>query len=387
MGKQKKLAGLASVGIFALLFALVFLPLITTHATTRATKAGRQSVTTIKGLTRIAVVGSTEFIVDAKGHTIDVDANPYGVTIVPPGMPASNASGSVKAGDIIVSDIGNTDMGTSLVRFPAKGGPGSLFNTVANPGTKGPSAEAFNTLSGNEWVANVSGNNVQVFKPTGSVLMTITNPLFHKPWGLGFNHATPNPRDGSIAAFFATNVADATIDRIDIIPGHGGAPTFKVYQIGQLAQAGHETKIAVTWVASLQLNGKKYTDVLLATDPATNRLAAFANSSTSNTTSTKSTDKGMTVFQGQPLATPAGLTINPLNGDLLVTNQDTNDLVELNLPQGKVVATRTIDNVPVDKVTGTGSALFGVVATTDAMGNLEVFFTDDNTNTLDVLSI
>ena len=217
--------------------------------------------------------------------------------------------------------------------------------------------------------------------------MTITSPLFNKPWGLGFNYATPNPKDGSIAAFFATNVADATIDRIDIFPGHGGAPTFKVYQIGQLAQAGHETKIAVTWVASLQLNGKKYSDVLLATDPATNRIAAFANSSTSNTTSTKSTDKGMTVFQGLPLATPAGFTINPLNGDLLVTNQNANDVVELNLSQGKVVATRIIDNVPVDKATGTGSALFGVAATTDALGNLEVFFTDDNTNTLDVLSV
>ena len=95
----------------------------------------------------------------------------------------------------------------------------------------------------------------------------------------------------------------------------------------------------------------------------------------------------MTVFQGPPLATHAGFTINPLNGDLLVTNQDTNDLVELNLTQDKVVATRTIDNVPVDKATGTGSALFGVVATTDAIGNLEVFFTDDNTNTLNVLSI
>jgi hypothetical protein len=34
-----------------------------------------------------------------------------------------------------------------------------------------------------------------------------------------------------------------------------------------------------------------------------------------------------------------------------------------------------------------GSALFGVAAATDAKGNLEVFFTDDNTNTLNVLSM
>jgi hypothetical protein len=46
-----------------------------------------------------------------------------------------------------------------------------------------------------------------------------------------------------------------------------------------------------------------------------------------------------------------------------------------------------LDNVPVDAQTGNGSALIGVVASTDALENLEVFFTDDNTNTLDVLSV
>lgn len=256
------------------------------------------------------------------------------MAIAPPNIPTSNAPGTLKADDIVVSDIGNNDAGTTLVRFTAKGGPSYLFNTVAIPGAKGPSAEAFNTRSGNEWVANVSGKNVQVFKPNGNVLLTTTNPLFNKPWGLGFNHATPNPKEGSIAAFLATNVADATIDRIAIIPSHG-APSSRVYQIGQLAESGPETKIAVTWIPSLQLHGKMYSDVFLATDPVTNRIAAFANSSTSNTTPIRSAQKGITIFQGPPLATPAGLTINPLDGDLLVTNQDTNDLVELKPSQGE----------------------------------------------------
>ena len=181
---------------------------------------------------------------DAHGRTIAVDPNPYGVTIVPAGIPTSNTPGALKAGDMLVSNIGASDSGTTLVRFLAKGGPGSLFNTVANPGTKGPNALAFNTLTGNVWVANASGNNVQVFKPTGSGLLTITNPLFHKPWGLAFNHGVPNPNDGSVAAFFVTNVADATIERIEIIPGRS-ATTFRVSQIGQLAHSGPETKIAV----------------------------------------------------------------------------------------------------------------------------------------------
>ena len=386
MGKRKRLAAIASIAILALVLALALSPLFTSRATTHAMKAGNGPATTIKGLLRLSVVGNTAFIVDAKGRTIAVDANPYGVAIVPPGMPASSTPGSLKAGDILVSNIGANDTGTTLVRFPAKGGPSSLFNTVANPGTKGPNAEAFNTLSGNVWVANPSGNNVQVFKPSGSVLLTITNPLFHKPWGLAFNHGVHNPRDGSVAAFFATNIADATIDRIEIIPGRV-APTFRVSQIGQLGRSGPETKIAVTWVPSLRLHGTMYSDVLLAIDGAANRIAAFPNSSTRTAATTRSMDKGITAFQGTPLNAPIGLTLNPLNGDLLVVNQNDNNLVELNLAQSRVVGIRLLDNVPVDAQTGNGSALIGVAASTDAMGNLEVFFTDDNTNTLDALSV
>lgn len=51
------------------------------------------------------------------------------------------------------------------------------------------------------------------------------------------------------------------------------------------------------------------------------------------------------------------------------------------------IGMRLLDNVPVDAQSGNGSALFGVAATTDARGNLEVFFTDDNMNTLNLLSI
>jgi hypothetical protein len=130
-----------------------------------------------------------------------------------------------------------------------------------------------------------------------------------------------------------------------------------------------------------------YSDVLLAIDGAMNRIAAFPNSSTRNAPTSLPTDKGITAFQGSPLNAPIGLSLNPLNGDLLVVNQNDNNLVELNLSQGKVVGTRLLDNVPVDAQSGNGSALIGVAASTDSTGNLEVFFTDDNTNTLNVLRV
>jgi len=346
---------------------------------------GNKPVTTINGLNRISVVGSTAFIVDGHGKTISADPNPYGIAIAPTGVPASTTSGSLKPGDIVVTNFGANETGTTLIRFPAGKGPGLLFNTTSNPGTKGPAFEAFNTLTGSDWVANFSANNVQVFRPNGTVLATITNPLFNKPWSQATNHGMHNPIDGSVTSFFTTNTADATIDRIDVTPSKIGT-TFRVFQIGQLTQINAGTKINLVWVPSLQIGGRHFSDVLLALDLANNRVATYPNSTTVNTTTMRSTAKGMTVFQGKPLNMPGGLTINPRNGDLLVVNMNDNNLVELNLSQGKVVAVRQLDNVPVDPQSGNGSALFGVAATKDARGNLEVIFTDDNMNTLNLLS-
>src|SRR5207244_9449215 len=136
-----------------------------------------------------------------------------------------------------------------------------------------------------------------------------------------------------------------------------------------------QTFMAAKWVPSLQLQGKKLSDVLLVLDPAKNRIAAYPNASTSKASKT---NMGITVFQGAPLNTPGGLAINPINGDLLAVNGGDNNLIELNPSQGKIVGTRTLDNVPVDQKTGTGSALFGIAASTDANGDLKVFFHDDH---------
>lgn len=341
-----------------------------------------QGVTTINNLNRISVVGSTAFILDGHGKTISADANPYGIAIAPNGM----IPNALKPGDILVTNFGAMNTGTTLVRFPAGKGPGLLFNTMGSPATKGPAFEAFNPLTGTDWVANFSGNNVQVFRSNGTILATITNPLFKMPWAMASNHGMHNPMDGGVGSFFTTNTGDATIDRIDVIAAKNGT-AFRVFQIGQLTQINGGTKLNATWVPSLQIGGKKYADVLLVLDLANNRVAAYPNSTTMNTTNMRSTNKGITVFQGKPLNTPVGLTINPLNGDLLVVNANDNNLVELNLAQGKAVGTKQLDNVPVDAQSGNGSALFGVAATRDAKGNLEVFFTDDNMNTLNVLSM
>src|ERR1700737_1911354 len=323
--KKRKLvtviSGVVLLGmVMAVVSTVVFFKLNAAHASNANSNNGQNNgfqsmrrdngaATTINNLNRISVVGSTAFIVDGHGKTISVDANPYGVAVTPDGM-ASTTPGSLRPGDIVVTDFGANSTGATLVRFPAGKGPGLLFNTM-NTGTKGPALEAFNTATGSDWVANFTANNVQVFRANGTIKATITNALFKMPWAMTSNRGMRNAMDGSIGSFFTTNAGDATIDRIDMIPS-GNGTTFRVFQIGQLTQIKGGTKSGLAWVPSLQLGGQNFSDVLLALDLANNRIAAYPNSTTLNTTTTRSTSKGMTAFQGNPLKRPAASPVNPL---------------------------------------------------------------------------
>jgi hypothetical protein len=94
-------------------------------------------------------------------------------------------------------------------------------------------------------------------------------------------------------------------------------------------------------------------------DPKNNRVATFAHASI-----LQGTGNGVTIFEGTPLHVPAGLAINPFNGDLLVVNELDKNLVELNPTTGSVVGVTQIDPAVVD-AQGNGSALFGVAAGKD----------------------
>ena len=348
-----------------------------TQAASLEKKADHDAITTINGLKKITMVGRTDRIIDAHGKTITVDPNPYGIAI-------SDGSNGLKKGDLLVTNIGNADLGKTIIKFADQKGPGHLFNITASNATSGPADLAFNNKSGSLWVSNKSGNNVQIFLPNGTLLTTITSPLFNHPWGMATNGGNVD-RYGVSISFFVGNVIDATIDRIDVIPQSKGLPHFKVVQIGQLDKNGAATKIGLKWLPELKIGSRTLKDVLLAIDPANSRIAAFAHSSTINANGAKGTGKGVTVFAGKPLNMPGGFAINPLNGDLLVVNLMDNNLVELNMTRGKVIGVKPIDPVVVDGQ-GNGSALFGVAAIKDKNGNLRVFFTDDNTNTLNAFS-
>lgn len=339
---------------------------------------GSAPATTIGQLLRTTTVSST---VDPSNG----DQNPYAIAFAPTSFQGDGNPAHLQPGDLVVSNFSNASgvngAGTTVEAI-RNGKPVTIYNEMNAPtasggtvSTAGPVAIAF-APNGNLWIANygLSGTgadgNVQIVTPTGIVSQTFTNPLVVAGWGQAFNGGY-----GGKAAFFTVNVNNGTVARINIIPVNG-KPTFTFDQI--TPDLGHMGNNASNIVGP---QGMVHTsdDTLYVADGATNSIIAIPNSTTTGLTS------GRVVYQGSPLNQPAGMTLNPLNGDLIVVNQKDNNMIELTT-SGKVVAVKTVDLTPVNPTTGAGSALFGVVATTDGNGNLVVYFTNDNQNSVEMLS-
>lgn len=356
------------LGIVAILLSASFMA-----AAALAEAEEAQRVTTITGLNNIQQIGSTQNIQDANGNAITANANPYKVSVIPA------SPGKLARGTVLVSNIGDDGTtGTTVVRFHPFPSTGVQFNADA-AALQGPADLAFNR--GRVLVANSKGgNSVQVLNPNGSLFMSITDPLFNDPWGVatGFSRSF-----APLSTFFVANKTDAKVLRVDVRAGSmGAAPAFKVTQIGQLSPMdGGETKIDMRWLPFLKVGDHLLLDVLVVQDPAQNRIAAIADASRLNT----ATGSGTTIFQGSPLNVPGGIAINPFNNDVLVVNLNDNNLIEINPANAGVVGVKAIDPL-VEDAMGNNAALFGVTATVDRKGNLLVFFTDDNTNTLNALS-
>ena len=89
---------------------------------------------------------------------------------------------------------------------------------------------------------------------------------------------------------------------------------------------------------------------------------------------------GKLIYAGKPLGAPEAMTILP-NGNLTVANTagaQANTLVEIDTANGKVLDTKVVDK---NKTAG----IFGLVATGTNDGNIALFFTDTNSNTLQEL--
>jgi hypothetical protein len=342
------------------------------------------------------------------------DLNPYFITTPPSSFTGINSATGAKTvlqpRDLLISDFSSAaggNNGTSIMRYtPATGqislfyqehigsgpvggaisGMGTLWIANFQPGYTN-SADGATTGDGNIVVTNADGGDFPedagIIDDRSGVTFDPQANAFAGPWGqvLAVKAGTNTP-------FFFTTNTDAgagTIQREEFKPGNFSTET--VVTIGE-AQTGTN---AFDPTGPQGMAYDPVNDILYVTDAASNQILAFMNATTSSSVS-----QGIVVYEGQPLNAPIGLTFNPLNGDLITVNQLDNNMVEIdpNLNGGAgnqspgvgtVVGVRSLDSTPVDAAAGTGSALFGVLATKDAEGNLIVYYSNSNTNSLNVL--
>ncbi|GAC1438414.1 MAG: hypothetical protein NVSMB65_12720 [Chloroflexota bacterium] len=345
------------------------------------------------------------------------DTAPYGLALVPATVPATVTTPEgpraavAQPGDLLVSNVANAagtmGAGTTveLIRPTATG----VYSQTYFSRASAPIALAVSNL-GATWIANfgMTGrgptSNLQVINPLGTLFATPSDPtagvvrtnLFAGPWGQAYNDFGLGNTLAHGPAFFSANARSGEIERVS----HFKPPYFDRTSTATVIGLGfgtHGSTITSTVGPQGMVLDPK-TDTLYVADAARNRIAAIAHASTTPF----SAGRGTTVLQGGPLNQPAGLALNPLTGDLLVVNQGDNTLVELRPTQGAgmtggtgtggdtapavIVGVRQLDPTSVNPHTGAGSALFGIVATTNAHGGLIVYYTNDNTNTLNQLS-
>lgn len=333
--------------------------------------ASRSFSGNISQLHTISTIASTQ---DATNG----DANPYGLTY---DNPAKGPANNPFQGDFLVSNFSNqagvNGAGTTIEAINPKTGAVTRFAATAN----GPVSLAVSPL-GPLWIANFGTNgtngNDQVLTPFGGQFPNggsiITSSYLDGPWGQVFAPSANGP------AFLVTNALNGSIDAMyGFSPPNFNTDT-KFAVIGQ--GLAHNGTTASTVQGPQGMVYDSNTHMVYVTDTADNSIRAFYW----NGPGTPNQGQGQLIYQGAPLNSPVGITVDPLNGDLLVVNQGNNNLVEIALNNGKAYAAgqTVLDSTPVNPTTGAGSALFGVYAMAN-QGQLEVFFTDDNTNTLDVL--
>lgn len=333
----------------------------------------------IASLRNISVVSST---VDPTR----LDQNPYGLVIVPKG---AALTGLLRPGDLLVSNINNANnvmgQGTTveLIR-PSDAHPAP---TTFFAGAASPIAMVLNANATSVWIANFGVDpygftgNVDVVTNKGTLFAhgSINDPRLQGSWGQGFNG---QPVGGAVPpVFFDTNTLTGAVYRLQHFVSTPQGPDFAGATITQIAALGHSGTTISNVAGPQGMAWSKVNDTLYIADTANNRIVAVPNSTTT-------TGGFYTVYQGMPLRQPVGLALNPINGDLLVVNQGDNKLLEIapstDGGEWHIAGTRILDTTKV--VNGVGSALFGLAATTDAAGNLAVYFTNDNTNTVNLLS-
>lgn len=321
------------------------------------------------------------------------DVNPYGVAVVPA------STGALQQGSVLVSNFNNhrnlQGTGTTIVQVAPNGTVTQFASLDPNklpgacPGGVGLTTALVVLKSG--WVVvgslptkNGSSPTAQagcliVINSAGIPVETISGAPINGPWdmtaadsGSSATLFVTNVLNGTVAASPAT-VPSGTVARIALTIPTSGAPSVGTPEV--IASGfGERTDPAALVVGptGLGLSGT----TLYVADSVGNRIASVDNALARTTVATPAQ-----VTVNGALNDPLGLTIAP-GGDILTANGGDGNLVETT-PQGSQVAVKILDASPAPPGLNGNGTLFGLAPVPDGSG---VYFVDDGTNTLELLS-
>jgi hypothetical protein len=322
------------------------------------------------------------------------DINPYGVAVVP------TTIGSLVQGNILVSNFNNSanlqGTGTTIVQV-TPGGSVSVFAQLSAgalhgscPGGVGLTTALVALQRG--WVivgslptsdgtsATAKAGCLIVINSNGKAVETFTGSGINGPWDMTASDG------GNTAALFVTNVLNGTVAangkvvnrgtvlRISLdVPkqGHGmpGRQGTTIIGSGFSQRTDPAALVIGPTGVGLGNNGTLY-----VADSLNNRIASIANALTRNSTAKTGND----VTVNGAINDPLGLTLAP-NGNILTANGNNGRIVETT-PGGIQVAKKLVDSS--GSPPGAG-CLFGIGIVPGGSG---VYFVDDCTNTLNLLS-
>jgi hypothetical protein len=321
------------------------------------------------------------------------DQNPYAIVIAPV------SSGTIQKDDVLVTNFNNDKnlqgLGTTIVDYNPSTKNLSVFAELPRhlpecPGGIGLTTAMTMLKSG--WVivgSEPSEDGTTATKGAGCLLMldshgklagTLAGTNIDAPWG---NMATID--NGRTATLFVSNagfeigaptgdppvVKLATVLRIELAIRDGKPPIVKNQTvIGSGFGAQADKDVFLIGPTGLQL-GKD--DTLYVSDAIGNCVNAIDHASTRTT----SAGVGRSVTKDGLLRRPLAMTTAP-NGNLIVTNGQNGQVVEINPATGEQLSAIWVDENKAQTPPGSGD-LFGIAMTPSGTG---FYYVEDEVNTL-----
>lgn len=320
------------------------------------------------------------------------DQNPYGVTVVPPGFPNG---GTIRSGNILISNFNNGSnqqgTGSTIVSVTPSGSMSTFFSAA----TSSPVGLTTALVALPEGIVVVGNTPTTAANPTtplpgslifldknGTVLLNLTDPKIQGPWDM-----TADTSNFNRPILYVTNVLNGTVLRINMditrVPRNPMPHIDAIIVIG--SGFGYHSDPAALVVGPTGIVLSHNNKNLYVADTANNRIQLL------NGVNKSTIDLGVgstLVASSSALHGPLGLawssfgTILAANGDAPSVNPpgsgQQNMLVEIAPRTGAIIASKQLDS-------GAPGGLFGI--TTSITGRPSLMYVDDDTNTVNVLTL